>query len=180
MRALIVDNGSKWTKQLSELIHGETTTVTTTTISTVDTESFDLIVLSGGSNVGCVTGNDLLKGEFDLVKNSQAPIIGICYGAEVIAYGYGGTLEKMDRQHKGTTMLRLETGKEIAVYESHCVRIKQLPDEFVVLGRTDHAIEFFKHKEKLLYGLQFHPEAFVDTTEGDELFRSILDDIIRV
>ena len=78
MRTLIIDNGSKWTKQLSELIHGETTTVTTTSIDMVDTESFDLIVLSGGSNVGCVTGNDLLKGEFDLVKNSQVPIIGIC------------------------------------------------------------------------------------------------------
>ena len=84
----------------------------------------------------------------------------------------------MEGQHKGMTSLRLETGKDISVYESHCFRIKQLPDEFIVLGRTEHAIEFFKHKEKPLYGLQFHPEAFVDTTEGDELFMSILGDIM--
>ena len=84
----------------------------------------------------------------------------------------------MEEDHKGITKLHLMTGSDIEVYESHNFRIKELPEDFIVLGKTDHAIEFFKHKEKPIYGLQFHPEAFVDITQGKELFREIINNLI--
>lgn len=179
MKTLIVDNGSEWFGQLVELIDGETTVVKTGDIHTVDPRSFDLIVLSGGSNIGSVMHNPLLTEEFDLVKDGTVPLIGVCYGAEVIAYSYGASLEKMDEKRQGISVLRLTDGKEIEVYEGHRFRIKNLPEEFVILGETDHAIEYFKHREKPLYGLQFHPEAFAEITEGRELFKTIIDECTK-
>ena len=180
MKTLIIDNGSKWTKELSQFIDGEKIQIDMKNISSVDTESFNLIILSGSHGGPSVLTNTLLDREFSLVKESKVPIIGVCYGAEVIAHSYGGILEKMEGEHKGMTHLYLENGKELAVYEAHRFRIKQLPEEFIVLGRSDHSIEYFKHKDKPLYGIQFHPEAFVEITEGQEVWKSILNDIMSV
>ncbi len=179
MKTLIIDNGSKWITQLCELIVDEKVIIGMKDISSVDTESFDLIVLSGSRNGPSVLTNDLLGEEFDLVKKSQIPIIGVCYGAEVIVYSYGGLLERMDGDHRGVTTLHLIEGKDVKVYEAHHFRIKKLPEDFIVLGRTEHAIEFFKHVHKPIYGLQFHPEAFVDSTEGKEILMGIISDIMK-
>ena len=98
----------------------------------------------------------------------------------MIVEAFGGGLEKMPEKKAGIidiSVMRpdpLFAGKSILrVYENHSWRIKTLPPDFEVLAASDHAIEAIRHKTKSIYGFQFHPEQFVDQTDGDEVFLRI-------
>ncbi len=60
------------------------------------------------------------------------------------------------------------------VYEAHRWKIDKVPDGFVVLAQSDECIQAIKHKNREVYGFQFHPEMFVDKTCGDEIFNNLL------
>jgi GMP synthase (glutamine-hydrolysing) len=92
------------------------------------------------------------------------PLLGICYGAEIVALTLGGSIRKMSAQIQGTTPVSVSdqntlTGekKSILVYESHRYCVARLPASFRSLASSqycDHEI-FACGKT---YGTQFHPE----------------------
>lgn len=61
--------------------------------------------------------------------------------------------------------------------ESHHWGVKNVSEDLEVLGTSKDSIEIVKHKMKKIYGLQFHPELFSELTQGDELFKAIIQDI---
>lgn len=67
--------------------------------------------------------------------------------------------------------------KEIPVFESHRFAIEKISNVIEALATSDHGIEMIKHKDKPIYGLQFHPESFIDKTQGDEIFLKILENL---
>jgi GMP synthase (glutamine-hydrolysing) len=95
---------------------------------------------------------------------SGKPLLGICYGAEIIALTLGGSIRKMSAHVQGTTPVSVsrqnpltENKKLISVYESHGYCIARLPANFRTLASSqycDHEI-FASGKT---YGTQFHPE----------------------
>ena len=109
---------------------------------------------------------------FNLDKYAQyAPILGICYGAQLIAHLNGGRVEKSSKREYGRALLEkvissplfsgIDTGSQ--VWMSHGDSIKEIPDTFNILASTESipvaAYEYngSPHKHPIL-GVQFHPE----------------------
>ena len=70
-----------------------------------------------------------------------------------------------------------KNNKKIKIYESHSWKIAEIPEDFIILAKSKDSIEIIKHKEKEIYGFQFHPEHLVDKTEGDEIFLNLFNKI---
>ncbi|MDY0151319.1 MAG: glutamine-hydrolyzing GMP synthase [Candidatus Cloacimonas sp.] len=116
------------------------------------------------------------------------PILGICYGMQLVAFQFGATVQATDKREYGFAELHkvkqdplLSGLEEIEqVWMSHGDAIVQLPDCFEILAKTSsspHAA--FKHKELPFYALQFHPE--VDHTPcGARLLANFLFDIVKL
>lgn len=177
MKILLIDNGTTLLNKLKELIPGEEIIRTFDNFNN-DTTDFDLVILSGGSKYQLRDNEEKFQKEIGFIKNTKIPIVGICFGYELIVTAFGGTLKELNENKRGmyeVQVLDNNLGKGIIrVYESHRWVVDTLPDIFEVLAVSNDGPEIIKHKEKLIYGLQFHPENFVEETEGDELFLKLL------
>jgi GMP synthase (glutamine-hydrolysing) len=97
---------------------------------------------------------------------TNRPILGICYGAEIMALTLGGSLARLNNPLQNTvnvTVLQpnpLVSSKTcLKVYESHKYCVAQLPSDFKCLASSSFCkYEIFSHKQKMLFGTQFHPE----------------------
>lgn len=97
--------------------------------------------------------------------DGNIPLLGICYGAEIIALALGGSIRRMPSHVHGqidvsTRDSPLTSGKSsISVYESHGYCVARLPAGFVPLASSKYCQhEIFAHESKRIYGTQFHPE----------------------
>lgn len=139
------------------------------------------LILSGGPSME-KTGNCEIY-----VKNISLPILGICLGHQLIAKTMGGMVGK--GVHGGYAQIDIEIVKEndlfkglakkISVWSSHADELCELPKDFMILARSKHCdIEAMKHKDRPLYGVQFHPEVSHTNDGGDILlnFLSVCED----
>ena len=120
--------------------------------------------------------------------SEKIPVLGLCYGAQLTAKAFGGTVEKSDKREFGraafTIIERDPLLKDVAetsqVWMSHSDTIKHLPGEFTVLGTTESipvaAFKRVSSSGKIIYGLQFHPEVY-HSAEGKKIIRNFLVDI---
>ena len=113
---------------------------------------------------------------------SKVPVLGICYGAQLVAKIYGGTVEKSDKREYGRALLNVTKPESILdqvighspVWMSHSDTIKTLPDKFELLATTASIpIAAFKSISEPLYGLQFHPEVY-HSLEGKKIIKNFL------
>jgi GMP synthase (glutamine-hydrolysing) len=134
------------------------------------------IVLSGGPS--SVLDPDAPAAEPGLL-DLGVPVLGICYGLQWMCHVRGGVVEKAEDREYGRAQLKIERpdplfaawsqGAERTVWMSHGDRVLRLPADFEVLASSDHSpFAAVRHREKPLYGLQFHPEV-VHTDGGAEL-----------
>ncbi|WP_185851711.1 glutamine-hydrolyzing GMP synthase [Blattabacterium cuenoti] len=103
------------------------------------------------------------------------PILGICYGMQLISFLFGGKIEKSKSKEYGKSYFIIDSflkkknlffgiPKKSIVWMSHFDEIKNLPKEFKKIGHTSScSIAAIIHKTKNIYAVQFHPE--VDNTE---------------
>lgn len=94
------------------------------------------------------------------------PVLGICYGLQLIAHMMGGKVEKSSRREYGHSRLDIKDGKlldglprQLRVWNSHGDKVIELPKGFVATASTDNSdFAAIEHPKKKLFGLQFHPE----------------------
>jgi GMP synthase (glutamine-hydrolysing) len=93
------------------------------------------------------------------------PLLGICYGAEIIALTLGGSIRKLPAHIQGTTEVLLSSAnpltegkKSILVYESHRYCIAKLPPNFKSLASSKYCQHEVFSNDGKMYGTQFHPE----------------------
>lgn len=95
------------------------------------------------------------------------PVLGICYGMMLIAHLLGGNVTKGKKEYGPATIRLSDTGSpitegvvnEFTVWMSHGDEVVAIPSDYSVIGSTEHVpFAFIRHKEKLIYGIQFHPE----------------------
>jgi GMP synthase (glutamine-hydrolysing) len=140
------------------------------------------IILSGSP----FSVNDKKAPETDVKKLAQkTPILGICYGAQLIAKQFGGKVEKSNKREYGRAVLHIQEDEGLLknltpssqVWMSHGDSILELPLPFELLATTDSIpVAAFKHSKngvQPLYGLQFHPEVY-HTIEGKKILQNFL------
>ncbi|MGV8075645.1 MAG: glutamine-hydrolyzing GMP synthase [Syntrophobacteraceae bacterium] len=111
------------------------------------------------------------------------PILGICYGMQLMALQLGGTVEKADHREYGPASIDLKGADEffldiepekVRVWMSHGDRILELPPGFTVLARSENSpVAAMGNTERRLYGVQFHPEV-VHTPCGKTILENFL------
>ena len=114
------------------------------------------------------------------------PILGICYGMQVIANVLGGEVKQAERREYGRAELQIKTaqglfkgflsGESTQVWMSHGDSLPNPPPGFEVLGTTENSVAAIGSEERAIWAVQFHPEV-AHTTRGDEMLRNFLFEI---
>ncbi|MFC1740935.1 glutamine-hydrolyzing GMP synthase [Nanoarchaeota archaeon] len=113
------------------------------------------------------------------------PLLGICYGHQLIAQLAGGEVETASSGEYGETEMQVISGgellagldKEETVWMNHKDVVKTLPGGFLTLANTIHSpVAAYANPDKKLYGVQFHPEV-THTVHGDNVFENFVIDI---
>jgi GMP synthase (glutamine-hydrolysing) len=116
----------------------------------------------------------------------KIPLLGVCYGAQMLAQQYGGEVAPSNNREYGRANLtyiqhRNRLFKEMSansqVWMSHADTIAEVPDNFEIVASTDDVkVAGFQVNGENTYGIQFHPEVY-HSTEGLKLYRSFVVDI---
>lgn len=110
------------------------------------------------------------------------PVLGICYGEQLIAHMLGGKVCKSNEREFGhgtlaiTTESKLFAGlpRNIRVWNSHGDRLEKLPDGFEAIAATENSpYATIQDPQRNFYGMQFHPEV-AHTEMGDEIIANFL------
>ncbi|MDW7998614.1 MAG: glutamine-hydrolyzing GMP synthase [Thermodesulfovibrio sp.] len=137
------------------------------------------IILSGGPASVYEDGAPTIDKEiFDL----GIPILGICYGMQLIAYLLGGKVSRAEEREYGKAVLQVDDfsdifadiPKETIVWMSHADKITEMPDGFIKLAHTENSpYAAMADKGRKIYALQFHPEV-VHTEEGKKILKNFV------
>ena len=139
------------------------------------------IILSGGPKSVYEEGSPAID---PAIYDLGIPILGICYGAQLLARDLGGVVESTGRGEYGRTMLTVQdsTGMfdgwadEVPVWMSHGDAITAGPTGSISQASTPEApVAAFRDDERRIYGVQFHPEV-AHTERGQELISTFLHD----
>jgi GMP synthase (glutamine-hydrolysing) len=140
------------------------------------------VIFSGGPKSVHVEGAPVVD---PAVYELGIPILGICYGAQLVAQQLGGEVAATGRGEYGRTDLSVTGATSVlldgdqTVWMSHFDSIVRAPEGFAVTARTaDVAVAVLEHAGRRIHGVQFHPEV-VHTVRGQELLRHFLFDVCR-
>jgi GMP synthase (glutamine-hydrolysing) len=139
------------------------------------------VILSGGpSSVYDVQAPTIDAALFDI----GVPILGICYGLQLMVHLLGGKIKPSDRREYGRVRLIVDDvddlfsgfdpAQEMPVWMSHGDRAEALPEGFVALAHSDSApFAALADRSRRIFGVQFHPEV-VHTPRGREILDNFL------
>jgi GMP synthase (glutamine-hydrolysing) len=142
-------------------------------------------ILSGGPS--SLTDPDAPRLDRSFFDKS-VPVLGLCYGMQLMAELFGGRLVKSEHREYGRAVFEPADGHDLfeglsgssQVWMSHGDSIVELPKGFEVIGRTDSlATAAIVNQADRVYGLQFHPEVH-HTTEGKQIINNFLFNICGV
>lgn len=120
------------------------------------------------------------------VTQGRPPVLGICYGEQLINHRMGGKVEKLERREDGYTTVRFTgspalagaVGDTVQVIMSHGDTVTELAPGFSAIAYSGNLIAGIANDDKQLYGLQFHPE--VSPPDGTEVLRAYLQDVAKL
>ena len=136
------------------------------------------IIFSGGPS--SVYNSDAPIPE-DGIFDMKLPLLGICYGHQLIVNKYGGKIKKANKEY-GSSLLTIDNdedllngvGESVRAWMSHGDEAEEIPPGFQVIGHTESAkAAAIASNEKSVYGIQFHPEV-VHTEQGTEILKNFV------
>ena len=121
------------------------------------------------------------------IFNLGIPVLGICYGMQLMTYMLGGKVKRAFKREFGE--IDVQINNKSLLFEglddinkclmSHQDYVENVPEGFEVIGSTDNCkIASMENKEKLFYGIQFHPEVN-HTKNGTKIIRNFLYNICK-
>jgi GMP synthase (glutamine-hydrolysing) len=183
MKVYVVDNGGQWTHRewrVLKYLKVDTRIVPNDTPFD-EISDVDALVLSGGAPRVALDA-ERMGNNGDYLDRADFPILGICAGLHFMTGHFGGSTGPAFVPEYGKTRLYVEEEddlfrglpREFTVWESHNDEVKEVPEGFEVLARSDNcAVQAVRMPSRSIYGLQFHPE--VENTEhGYEIFKNFL------
>ncbi|HCQ88533.1 MAG TPA: GMP synthase (glutamine-hydrolyzing) [Clostridium sp.] len=142
------------------------------------------IIFTGGPNSAYLPDSPQISADiFEL----DIPILGICYGAQLMAHTLGGNVKTATVREYGKTDVNLQMNNklfegisETQCWMSHTDFIESAPQGFEIIGYTSECpIAAFCSEEKMLYGVQFHPEV-QHTLFGEKMITNFLYNVCKV
>ena len=195
MRTLIIDNYLPNSPQIENLYN----VIKDITVHTVEVRDYstissgeeftlhDVIVLSGSQRKLAEPGGvEYYTHEVDFIRNTGKPLLGICFGQQLLAMAFGAEVMDMGKMLEGYYMVQRISNDEIfeglddkfLVCESHREMVVDVPFDFELLANSPNCpIEVIKHGKLPVYGVQFHPERFDDKHPAG---KSILENFLKL
>jgi GMP synthase (glutamine-hydrolysing) len=180
MAVAILDAGAQYSKLIERHVRalGVDCQILPLDSSNEALEKYEALIISGGpDSVYSPTAPAYNPEIFALGK----PVLGLCYGLQLMNKVLGGTVEKKSRREDGPCIIRVESeselfkgiAKEQQVLMSHGDSIAQVAPGFVVTAWSDEIIAAMEDPARQLYAVQFHPEVSL-TAHGREIFERFL------
>ncbi len=176
----ILDCGGQYTKVIDRRVRelGVKSDIFPINVQAEKLADYKAVILSGGpNNIGEEQRLGFDKKIFDLGK----PVLGICYGMQLMSDYFGGTVASNIVKEYGQNEVKIDVTSKIfegleenqKVLMSHGDTVKDTPNGFKIIAKSGEAIAGIGNEEKKLYGFQFHPE--VDLTEnGMKMFENFI------
>lgn len=144
-------------------------------------EKAERIVISGGPS-SVSNDTSIARTIAEKVKNGElnVPLLGICYGHQMIADVWGAKVEKGKSAEYGVSEIILDREdailkgmpKTFKAWVSHFDEVKEVPEGFEILAHSETcAIEAMAHKKMKVYAVQFHPEVW-HTENGERILEN--------
>jgi GMP synthase (glutamine-hydrolysing) len=182
-RVLILDFGSQYTQLIARRVRecGVYSEIVSHNLSAKDLAARHpaALILSGGPASVTAEGSPSCdRGIFRL----GIPVLGICYGMQLMAKLLGGKVWAAPRREYGHALIEIgrkgdlfrELSDRLSVWMSHGDEVTRVPAGFQVVARTSTSpVAAMAHVRRRLYGLQFHPEV-VHTPKGKEILENFL------
>jgi GMP synthase (glutamine-hydrolysing) len=185
---LVVDFGAQYAQLIARRVREARVyseiVPNTVTAKEISDRNPSAIILSGGPKSVHADGAPLIDPD---VYELEIPILGICYGSQLIAHQLGGTVDRSGRGEYGRTQLSL-TGEPSqllpdgvatgdAVWMSHFDAVTEPPQGFTVSASTvDAPAAVIEDANRRIYGVQYHPEV-VHTPHGQSLLERFLGEV---
>jgi len=143
------------------------------------------VILSGGPNSVYSEGAPTLS---QALIESSIPILGICYGMQLIAHTLGGSVERHDKKEYGLTKIQVihdnpltkDLPLALDVWMSHGDQVKLLPPDFIGFAQSESTpYAMMMHTRKHIYGIQFHPEVN-HTKHGKDILNHFIESICHM
>lgn len=188
-RILILDFGSQYTQLIARRIREEQVYSEihppTSTLAWIREWAPTGIILSGGPASVYDEGVPTIDPE---ILELEIPILGICYGMQLIAQLEGSEVT-LGRREYGRAQLTVEEPEDLfhgflreeptQVWCSHADHVDRLPERYRSLASTETLpVAAFRHVDRPIYGVQFHPEV-VQTVHGKEMISNFLIRVCR-
>ncbi|MCC6866434.1 MAG: glutamine-hydrolyzing GMP synthase [Ignavibacteria bacterium] len=189
-KIIIIDFGSQYTKLIARKVrelhvYSEVIACNADMSGLLSDKSIKGIILSGGPQSVYMKNAYLLA---ELILGLKKPILGICYGLQLLSHHFKGSVKGGKTREFGKTNIILSSHsgilwgvpKKLSVWMSHNDHIKKLPAGFKATSKSENGlISSFEAVKQRIYGVQFHPE--VNHTEyGKLILNNFLFKICRI
>jgi len=178
---LVAENGSSYSNNLLDFLSQKNidfATLNYNDISVSTIKKFSSFILSGRKK----NNQKMNSVNSQIIKHAVSEnksLLGICYGAEILALTLGGTIRKTNSTQNG--IQTVEIIKEnplcsgiINVFQSHNYEISRLGTDLIGVAKSNYSeYEIIQHKKLKIFGTQFHPEMSKDGKSLIETFVSI-------
>lgn len=181
----ILDAGSQFCGQIDRVVHELDIDCDILPLATPlsNLEKYKALIISGGPDSVNEPGS---KDCDPAVFNSGKPILGICYGMQLIAKHLGGSVGDSGLREDGKTQttfsdnpLFKDIDSEQQVWMSHGDSVNKLPEGFEIIGKHGDFVSAIANDETKIYGLQFHPEVH-NTPKGKDILRNFIFNIAKL
>ncbi len=178
----VVDFGGQYTHLIANRIRrlGVYSEIVQNDVKASELSHYKGVIFSGGPH--SVFEEDSPKVDPEIL-NLGLPILGLCYGHQLISQLLGGEVHPGNQREYGLAQLEVSTDSDLfrgldnleQIWMSHGDAVEVLPEGFTVIGSTpDCTAAAVEHKEKHIYGMQFHPEV-TDSIHGMKMLENYLD-----
>jgi GMP synthase (glutamine-hydrolysing) len=180
---VILDFGSQYTQLIARRVRGEKVFSVilppTSKLDEIKAAKPIGIILSGGPASVHRAGSPGLAAD---IFSLRVPVLGICYGMQLISKAKGAPVERADHREYGHTIVEVKTRSDLfsdtphsqRVWMSHGDRVVSPPPGFEVIASSQGCpIAAIGEEEGRIYGLQFHPEVY-HTVYGRDIIRNFL------
>lgn len=177
MKVLLVNNYlinpskiNKLKQEISRIVGEEPHTVHISKVQQVDADEFEAVVLSGGdAPLNRPEVAETYRGVASWIRSISRPVLGICFGHQLLGFAFGGRVARLSKKFEGFYDIDIIEHDDvfrglpdrIKVYKSNLRVVTRVMPDFELLAKSaDYEVEAFKHRERLIFGVQFHPENY--------------------